>query len=99
MSKLKLRDPESPAWVTQLGVAELKFDQHLPQLVPEATIHEISLGVLGTPQAVGGTASAPHYKTANPSPSPPPHGPAPLRAINQVTLACPSPIVPLIAFL
>lgn len=34
-----------------------------------------------------------------PPPASPPHGPALLRAINQVTLACPSPIVPLIAFL
>lgn len=36
---------------------------------------------------------------APPPPAPPPHSPALLRAINQVTLACPSPIVPLIAFL
>lgn len=38
-------------------------------------------------------------KAPPPPASPPPRGPAPLRAINQVTLACPSPIVPLIAFL
>lgn len=38
-------------------------------------------------------------KAPPPLASPPPHSPARLRAINQVTLACPSPIVPLIDFL